>query len=47
MASDEIEQDEFTFKLLLVGDVGTGKTCFIKRYVENRFSTHYKATVSF
>jgi Ras-related protein Rab-32 len=39
------ENREFLFKILVVGDIGTGKTSFIKRYVHNFFSQAYKATV--
>eukprot|EP00037_Helgoeca_nana_P009664 m.84581 g.84581 ORF g.84581 m.84581 type:complete len:447 (-) comp19727_c0_seq5:29-1369(-) len=36
---------EFLMKVLVVGDTGTGKTSFIKRYVHNTFSESYKATI--
>jgi GTPase SAR1 family protein len=41
------EKKEFLFKVLLIGDVGTGKTSIMKRYVHQYFSTIYKTTVSF
>lgn len=36
---------EYLYKVLVIGDIGTGKTSIIKRYVHNVFSMHYKATV--
>lgn len=39
------EKDEFSFKILVIGDVGTGKTSIIKRYVHDVFSDQYRATV--
>ncbi len=34
------------FKILFVGDIGTGKTSIIKRIVNEKFSIHYKPTIS-
>ncbi len=31
--------------MLVVGDIGVGKTSVIKRYVHGIFSTSYKATI--
>lgn len=39
------EVKEYLYKVLVVGDIGTGKTSIIKRYVHNIFSLHYKSTV--
>mgnify|MGYP001249702443 CR=1 FL=1 len=36
---------EFLFKILVIGELGTGKTSFIKRYVHQFFSDHYRATI--
>lgn len=36
---------ERVYKLLMVGDIGTGKTCLIKRYTQNAYSIHYKSTI--
>lgn len=41
----EKEGTEYLFKILVVGDIGTGKTSIIKRYVHKIFSTSYKSTV--
>ncbi|KCV68111.1 Ras-like protein Rab-32A [Fonticula alba] len=39
------ETKEFLFKILVVGDIGTGKTSIIKRYVHNIFSYFYRSTI--
>ena len=33
------------FKILVIGELGTGKTSFIKRYVHSFFSDNYRATI--
>jgi len=44
MAGDG-DMKEYLYKVLVVGDIGVGKTSIIKRYVHNIFSMHYKATI--
>ncbi|CAO3600319.1 unnamed protein product [Absidia cylindrospora] len=36
---------EYLYKILVVGDLGTGKTSIIRRYVHNIFSNNYKSTI--
>ncbi len=33
------------YKVLVIGELGSGKTSFIKRYVHEFFSDHYRATI--
>jgi len=40
---DEVE--EYVYKILVVGDLGCGKTSFIHRYVNHVFSNTYRATI--
>ncbi|PRP79995.1 Rab GTPase [Planoprotostelium fungivorum] len=41
----EVEKTEHIFKILVVGDIATGKTCLIKRYVHGIFTNSYKSTI--
>ncbi|XP_037081970.1 ras-related protein Rab-38-like isoform X2 [Pollicipes pollicipes] len=36
---------EHLYKILIIGELGTGKTSIIKRYVHQFFSAHYRATI--
>mmetsp|Transcript_22859 Transcript_22859/g.64250 ORF Transcript_22859/g.64250 Transcript_22859/m.64250 type:complete len:224 (+) Transcript_22859:92-763(+) len=45
MAEDGENGTDYLFKILVVGEQGTGKTSIIKRYVHNIYSVHYKATI--
>lgn len=39
------DKRECLFKILVIGELGTGKTSIIKRYVHEFFSQHYRATI--
>ena len=38
-------KQEHLYKVLVIGDLGTGKTSIIKRYVHQFFSPHYRVTI--
>ncbi|KAI9317380.1 P-loop containing nucleoside triphosphate hydrolase protein [Dichotomocladium elegans] len=43
--AQQSEVREYLYKILVVGDLGTGKTSIIRRYVHNIFSSNYKSTI--
>ncbi|KAG5678566.1 hypothetical protein PVAND_008229 [Polypedilum vanderplanki] len=45
MTSSTPEKRECLYKILVIGELGTGKTSFIKRYVHQFFSQNYRATI--
>jgi Ras-related protein Rab-32 len=38
-------KNEYLYKILVIGELGAGKTSLIKRYVHQFFSQHYRATI--
>ena len=42
---DEFEASKFTFKLIVLGDGGVGKTSLINQFVEKKFRKDYKSTI--
>ena len=34
-----------TFKILTIGESGVGKTCILRRFVDNKFSKTHLATI--
>lgn len=43
--SPSAKPKDHLYKILVIGDLGTGKTSIIKRYVHQFFSQHYRATI--
>ncbi|XP_062521005.1 ras-related protein Rab-32-like [Corticium candelabrum] len=43
--SAALEKREHLYKVLVIGELGVGKTSIIKRYVHQFFSVHYRATI--
>lgn len=43
--SSSPQKREHLYKVLVIGELGTGKTSFIKRYVHQFFSQNYRATI--
>jgi small GTP-binding protein len=42
---DDDKVVEYTLKVIVVGELGVGKTSLIERYVSNSFTENYKATI--
>ena len=40
-----INEPKHTFKILTLGESGVGKTCILRRFVENKFSKNHLATI--
>lgn len=40
-----VKTKDHLYKILVIGDLGAGKTSIIKRYVHHFFSQHYRATI--
>ena len=40
-----MSEPKYTFKILTLGESGVGKTCILRRFVENKFSKNHLATI--
>lgn len=45
MSISDLEDNELIYKILIIGDTGTGKTSIIRKYVHGTFQTGYKCTI--
>jgi hypothetical protein len=45
LLTDSLQLASKLLKIVVVGDLGTGKTSFLKKLVNDTFSLHYKSTV--
>ncbi|XP_030748428.1 ras-related protein Rab-32 [Sitophilus oryzae] len=45
LATNVNKPKDHLYKILVIGDLGTGKTSIIKRYVHRFFTQHYRATI--
>ena len=41
----ETQNDELKFKLIVVGDINTGKSSILNRFTKNVFEEHYQSTI--
>lgn len=44
---DDFTQYDLSFKLIVIGDSGVGKSCLISKAARNQFEEYYQATVGF
>ena len=45
MGSSLQNDDSYTYRIVIVGDSGCGKTCLLTRYTEDLFFTNFHTTV--
>jgi Ras-related protein Rab-2A len=45
MAQVIMDSSEYLFRVLIVGDTGVGKSCFLLRFTENRFKDQHNVTI--
>lgn len=47
LLSDEFAQYDLSFKIIVIGDSGVGKSCLTSKAAKNSFEEYYQATVGF
>lgn len=45
MKNSTYQNYDYLIKLLIIGDSGVGKTCFLLRYADNKFQTSFITTI--
>ena len=45
LTNEQQQPLDYLFKLLIIGDKQTGKSCLIRRFVQDGFSEDYVATI--
>lgn len=43
--NSKAQQYDYTFKVVLVGDSGVGKSCFLLRFADDKFNENFYATI--
>ena len=46
MKKKPVKNKSHDLKIIIVGDSGTGKTSFVNRYILNKFTGNYQATIA-
>ena len=46
-SEQELNKSDCTFKMIVIGDAGVGKSCLTNRAIKDKFDTEYHATVGF
>jgi GTPase SAR1 family protein len=44
---DDFSQYDLSFKLIVIGDSGVGKSCLTMKAIKNQFESNYPTTVGF
>jgi small GTP-binding protein len=45
LADKAITTQDHLFKLIIIGDTGVGKSCLMKRVMDNEFKTEHQVTI--
>ena len=45
IADKALSTQDFLFKVIIIGDTGVGKSCLMKRVMDNEFKTEHQVTI--